>query len=373
MKLTFFKQPNIKQMTFMDLIKNPYITFDDIPNNPQKKITVDITDEYGRDLYNKRYRGLFLPDMSIYDGLNVDNEYRSFTIPKKSNPHKRRHIDAPSEILKSAQTIYKTFIEDTLKVQNHNAAYAYTKGRSVVTKNQKHADNESKWFLDLDLKNFFNSIDETFLRKMLLEVYPFKYIPEEHFNRIIKLSLFKGVLPQGSVLSPTLTNILMVPIDDEINKTLTNYNKHHYVYTRYADDITISSKQKFNPNEIIQIIKHIFDSWDVPFVLHDEKTKFTSINGKNFHCGININYNKQTNETKLSKGHKANDCFRAMINNFCKSGNTWEINEVQKFLGQIAWAKNIEPNFVKNTLRKYEQKYNMNIIATATNIISHHS
>ena len=366
MYLTILTKPKYKQITLEDLLNNPFISMDDIP---EKKITVEISEEYGRELYNKRYRGLNLPDMSWTDDLVTEEHYRHFKIPKK-NGKGFRPIDAPSETLKVAQQVYKTFIETNLKVLNHKAAHAYTSKRSIATNAETHLKNNSKWFLKIDLSNFFNSINGEWLKKMLLEVYPFKFIPEKELNRIVHLALLNGVLPQGSVLSPTLTNIVMVPIDHEITEKLHNYNKHHYVYTRYADDISISCKYKFNPKEILSVIEEVFNKWNVPFEINKDKTRFTSSNGANYHCGININYNKGKDETKLSLGHEKNNKFRAKINSFCLSGEEWDKNDIQKMLGLISYFKTVEKPFVEKVLAKYNAKYNTNILERAKHLIS---
>ncbi len=370
MYLTFLTEATVEQMTFEKLLQNPYITFDEIPRIPQKKVTVEITDEYAADLYSRRMKPDLLPDMKLYLALNPNNEYRHFTIPKKSDPHKRRHIDAPSEILSMGQAIYKAYIEDQLKVLPHKAAYAYVRQRSIVSNNEKHIKNKSKWYVHFDLKDFFNSIDEKFLRKMLMQIYPFPFISKEHFDGIIKLSLLRGVLPQGSKLSPTLTNIIMVPIDHEITETLHNYKKHHYVYTRYADDITISCKEKFDWKEIQHVVKRIFEKWEVPFNFNDSKTRFTSVNGKNYHCGLNINYDKSKDEFKLSAGHEKNNKLKAKLFNFCTAGEFWSVQDVQKMLGLLSYYRSFEPEYVNKILKKYNEKFNTDIEKRAKSIIS---
>ena len=369
MYLTLLTKSQYKQYTFEDLLNDPFASLENLPTVPQKKVTVEIDEDYGRQLYNKRYKGLHLPDMSWTDSLITEEHYQHYEIPKK-NENGTRPIDAPSEILKSAQEVYKNFIELTLRVLNHKAAHAYTEGRSISTNAETHRRNNSKWFLKLDLSNFFNSINGEWLKKMLLEVYPFKYIPEEELDRIVHLSLLNGVLPQGSKLSPTLTNIIMVPIDHEITEKLHNYNKHHYVYTRYADDISISCNEKFDPKEIMEVIEEVFNKWEVPFQINKKKTRFTSANGANYHCGININYDKEKDVTQLSLGHEKNNKFRAMINSFCLSGEEWNIIDVQKMLGLISYFKSVEKPFVVNTIAKYNAKYNIDIMAKAKALIN---
>ena len=228
-----------------------------------------------------------------------------------------------------------------------------------------HQRNNSKWFLQIDLKDFFNSITGEWLKKMLKEVYPFRFLEEEWLNKLIEASLLNGVLPQGSHLSPLLTNLIMVPIDHDLTEQLHNYKGHHYVYTRYADDITISCKEKFNVDEILQIIKGCFRKWEVPFRINNEKTRFGSSAGRNYHLGLIINKDNQ-----ISVGHEKNQKFRAQIYNFCTVGDMWEIHDIQKMLGIISYYKAIEPEFVKKTLEKYGTKFGFDIEARAKELIA---
>ena len=370
--LTLYAKQIPQQVSFEDLLLNPYMTVEALPKTELKKFTTTITEEYGKRLYHKKfpYHSSNDPNLTtmlfpvLPEGFDTSQHYRHFEIPKKSNPHKKRPIDAPDDFLSNAQNYYKSYIEEFLKVLPHKAAHAYVEKRSTITAMQQHQRNNSKWFLQLDLKDFFNSIDEAFLRKMLNMVFPFPYIPEANLNNIIKSALLNGSLPQGSHLSPTLTNLVMVPIDHVITETLHNYigsnGTHHYVYTRYADDITISSKEKFNPKEIENVIREIFKDFEVPFKINEEKTRFGSSAGRNYHVGLILNKDNQ-----ISVGHEKNNKFKAMIFNFCTTGTEWEVKDIYRMLGLISYYKAIEPNFVNKILDKYGRRFNMDILATA--------
>lgn len=362
--LTFYAKQKPHQVTFEELLLNPYMKLSSLPRQDLKKVTVQVTEDYGKELYTKLNANTFILNEQDLTNLNTAEHYRHFEIPKKSDPSKKRPIDAPDDYLSEIQNFYKTYLEKTLSVLPHKAAHAYVAKRSTITAMQKHQANHSKWFLQIDLKNFFNSINEEFLKRMLLSVYPFPYIPETTFNNIVKCSLLNGTLPQGSHLSPTLTNLLMVPIDHEITEKIHNYigsnGTHHYVYTRYADDITISSKEKFNPREIEEVIRNIFNSFNVPFRINEEKTRFGSTAGRNYHIGLILN-----KDNKISVGHEKNNKFKAMIFNFCTTGEEWDVKDVYKMLGLISYYKAIEPDFVNKILNKYGQKFNMDILAKA--------
>lgn len=368
MYLTFLTNQARRQITWYDILNDPYLTTN-TPAGDKKRVTRVISENYGKELWEKRKprNDLF----AIYhrdDIINIDTteHYRHFQIPKKSDPHKMRQIDAPDEFLSRIQTYYKEVIENSLQVLPHKAAHAYVAKCSTVTAMKVHQKNKSKWFLQIDLKDFFNSCTGEWLKNMLIEVYPFRFIEEEYLDDIIRVSLLRGVLPQGSHLSPLLTNLAMVPIDYTLTEKLHNYKGHHYVYTRYADDITISCKEKFDQNEILNIIKEVFKSFNVPFRINNDKTRFGSSAGRNYHLGLIINKDNQ-----ISVGHEKNQKFRAQVFNFCTVGDEWEIHDVQKFLGIISYYKAIEPDFVKKVLDKYGQKYGIDIERKAKELIAH--
>lgn len=367
MYLTIYSNTKPHQITFEELLKNPFIKPSDFSKKTLKKVTIPVSDEYAKTLfekYNLTNNLEMISNIIMKEDYDTNNHYTHFKIPKKSNPHKYRKIDAPDDELGNMQTIIKSYIEDYLKVLPHKAAHAYVEKCSTITAMEKHRDNNSKWYLQLDLKDFFNSINAEWLNKMLLEVYPFKYIDNTTLNTIIKAALLNNELPQGSRLSPTLTNIVMTPIDYDITEALHNYNRHHFIYTRYADDITISCKEKFEPSEIITLILDIFNKWQVPFKINRDKTRFGNTSGRNYHLGLIIN-----KDNKISVGHEKNNKFRAQLYNFCTVGEYWDKHDIQKMLGLISYYKAIEPEFVKKTIEKYNRKFNIDIINKAQNLI----
>ena len=50
MYLTILTKPKYKQITLEDLLNNPFISMDEIPDIPQKKKTEEISEEYRREL-----------------------------------------------------------------------------------------------------------------------------------------------------------------------------------------------------------------------------------------------------------------------------------------------------------------------------------
>lgn len=377
MFFTYFEQNKISRKEsnrlFFELLENPNIDISEYKPEERKwrKVTRNIDLIYGHNYYGKHpihpsyFKLMLMPPIALDE---IPEHYYSFKIPKKTNPTKMREIDAPDAILKNYQTIGKNFIEEYLKVQPHNAAHAYVKGRSTITAVKTHQKNQSKWFLKLDLKDFFPSHNEEYILKMLSKIYPFAVLPSSqmfYIEILVKYALLDNKLPQGTPLSPLLTNLCMVPIDFMITNTLSNFQRKHLVYTRYADDLLISCKYKFKPGPVITAINKIFRHYEAPFYINKEKTRFGSSAGRNWNLGIMLN-----KDNNMTIGHKNNQKFRAMIYDLICNGDTWTVEKAQESMGLISYYKAIEPDYITYTINKYNHKYNTDIMKKLKSIIA---
>ena len=164
--------------------------------------------------------------------------YTTFRIPRRNG--RERTIEAPTRTLKYIQRILH---ETLVKVYGpHPAVHGFREGRSIVTNAREHLG--SKFLLNIDLEDFFYSIT----RKRVfgrLTAAPY-YLNPRVANAIASLTTNAySRLPQGSPTSPVVANIVAAGLDDELAKlsgTLACW------YTRYADDISISTtRNQFPP------------------------------------------------------------------------------------------------------------------------------
>ena len=210
--------------------------YETINDEVLQKINVDRMIKWLKQ-FNENNKKLFEADRkSLYD---------SFKIPKSTGGF--RQIDAPCEELQEQLRKLVKFISDDCGVLYHTAAFAYVKGRSIVDCITKHQKNESMWFLKTDFSGFFPHTTLDFVMNMLAKVFPLSEVCKntegnKELRKAISLGFLNGGLPQGTVLSPMLTNVMMIPIDH----ALFNELAHRYIiYTRYADDIHISAQEQF--------------------------------------------------------------------------------------------------------------------------------
>lgn len=285
---------------------------------------------------------------------NYETQYYEFKIPKRSGG--LRTINAPKTEFKEALSKVKDIFEQKLKCLAHNAAYAYTKQRSVMDALKIHQTNKSNWYLKVDLTDFFPSCTETFIYKQLKQLYPFYYFKAPYndlLKKIIKICCLHGGLPQGTPISPLLTNLVMVPYDYKISNALKRGIGEHWVYTRYADDILISSKSDFDWKKMENILAENL----TPFQIKHEKTRYGSRAGSNWNLGLMLN-----KDNNITLGSNKKKLINAMLNNFIrdfKNNIFWSREDVYQLQGHLSYLKQIEPNYYNYIVQKYEAKYNI--------------
>lgn len=183
--------------------------------------------------------------------------YKVFTIPKKNGGE--RQIEAPGADLKSVLRKLNIYLQSVYYFEKSSAAYGFIVGvsndedrRNVVTNAKKHIGNP--YLLNLDLKNFFHYVT----RDMVLDIFlkkPFNF-KRELPDLLADLLTYDGRLPMGTPTSPVLSNLACRALDRELSAFA---NDMLWAYTRYADDMSFSSKQFIN-EEMVQSVRAIIRS-----------------------------------------------------------------------------------------------------------------
>lgn len=296
-------------------------------------------------------------------GADRKSLYREFYIPKKSGGLRR--IDAPNEELMQALRELKSIFENDFRALYHTSAFAYVKGRSTVDCVKRHKQNESRWFAKFDLSNFFGSTDEDFVLKMLSEVFPFSEVMKSaegkrELETAINLAFLDGGLPQGTPISPTITNIMMIPIDYKLSNTLRDFGHQRYVYTRYADDFQISSKYDFDFRKTEKLITDTLSLFNAPFKLNTKKTRYGSSAGSNWNLGVMLN-----KDNEITVGYKNKKRFQAMLSSYImdrKNGIAWDKHDIQILEGYRSYYKMVEGETIDRIVNHISNKFGVNAV-----------
>jgi group II intron reverse transcriptase/maturase len=153
-------------------------------------------------------------------------------------------------------------------------------------------DNPVETVIDIDLKNFFGTIDHKILEGILREK-----IKDEKFIRYI-IRMFKaGVLsegelkvgeegvPQGSICSPILANIhAHKAIDEWVEKIIQPYCKGKVKLFRYADDAIICCEKEGDATRIREALPKRLAKYKL--ALNEDKTKMVEFSREKVEKGI---------------------------------------------------------------------------------------
>lgn len=287
--------------------------------------------------------------------------YRHFTIPKRSGG--LRPIDEPLPDLMNALRELGFIFENVFCALYHTSAYAYVPGRCVMDVARRHVHNESRWYLKTDFTNFFGEITVDFTMDMFAKIFPFNVIVEhpvygDELRKAVSLAFLNGGLPQGTPLSPMLTNIVMIPFDHLISNRL---RSERFVYTRYADDIQISHRNEFNHQDVVRQIEQVAQELNAPLKIKPSKTRYGSNAGENWVLGLMLN-----RENNITVGWKRKEMFRAMVSNYAmdkRNNHPWETHDIAVLDGNISYMQSVEPEYTDGLIQRYNHKHKMNIRA----------
>jgi len=207
------------------------------------------------------------------------------------------------ELISFADDMYKVYynfyIDPGLPDSLANNVTGFVRGKSYVEHAREHLGCKSA--ISVDISKFYDSIslstiitNDLYLKSLIasfkirtgMDFAPETFTNPNHFQvlrnlfNIINLSFINimnyythnGLLPTGANYSPVVSNIIFAPMDLSVKKYLSGNIK----YTRYADDICISSMEGYNEDGSFVL--------NMDYVLELERI----VNGSSFY----LNYDK---------------------------------------------------------------------------------
>lgn len=258
--------------------------------------------------------------------------YRTFFIQKKSGG--LRAISEPRLAVKELQIKLLSFLSSFPILPKH-VAHAFISKRSIVTNARTHLANAPHYLLNIDLQDFFPTIDFYRIRGLFnSKMFGFSY---EISTVLSQLCTYKQKLPQGAVTSPFLSNLICRRLDSDLTKLA---RQHRALYTRYADDITFSFRHRKSES----LPKNIC-SYDTGVLsLGDELVKTIEVNNN-----FKINHQK----TRISHKNHRLEVTGIKINEFTNVDR----NYIDSIRGALhAWEKygysDAETEWRKKTSKK---------------------
>ena len=277
--------------------------------------------------------------------------YREFFLAKKADGRKsrkpaaraRRRIAAPAPALLRQQ---RWLVERVLHhAPRHQASMAFHKRADIVEAAQLHCG--SSWLIKMDVRDFFDSIHEPKVFNVFVKLgYPrllafeltrlctrviredshdgkinrryalFDYFRGPHFysrvrshpnaagfsslalnDRVfersvgasgsVRVLLPLGSLPQGAPTSPLLANLAVWDMDDRLTSTALSRDM---VYTRYADDIALSTRRRdFKREDAIAVVHEVLREMELAGLKpHPNKTRIVPPSSRKIILGLAV-------------------------------------------------------------------------------------
>jgi retron-type reverse transcriptase len=167
------------------------------------------------------------------------------------------------------------------RLKAHPCATGFERGHSIVTNALPHVGQQV--VIKLDLKDFFTS---TPAKRVGAYFHSIGW-DTEAAEVLTRLCTHQGALPQGAPTSPRLSNLVNHRLDSRIAALA---EKRGVNYSRYADDITLSSDAgpAARINDLIHTIKKIVKNEG--YALHtDKKLRIARRHDRQIVTGIVVN------------------------------------------------------------------------------------
>ncbi len=253
---------------------------------------------------------------------------RQHPIPKRDKPGEYRMLGIPTIYDRVCQQALLNRLEPIFEPVFDDASFGYRRGRSTkdaLRKIWKEIRSGSEWIVDADLRDFFGSVDHEKLLTLVAQ-----RVADGRVLRLIRAMLKAGSYgkgrlfpsergtPQGGVVSPLLSNILLTPFDREMRLK-------GYRLTRYADDWVITCRTAAEARAAVDAALRILKQLGVE--LHPQKTRIVHVQqGFEF-----LGY-------KIKRGQRKLDLPASKIRSGVESGTLYAYpreKSIRRFMDQV--------------------------------------
>lgn len=303
------------------------------------------------DFANNKGKRLFIENNTTVDlsaDITFDNNSNYEVFPKRKKSGGMRIIFAPRGDLKIVQKRLNKILQEIYFSIRPSSAFGFCKigvgtNNGIVENAQMHVGK--KYLLSIDLFDFFPTIKRSDVVKVFSGSIFNK--SEAAAKLLADIVTYKNTLPQGAPTSPIISNFVLVDFDEEFMRLS---QEKGWNYSRYADDITLSSNEYFT-GKSFEDVKRIVEKYG--FKVNYRKVRFRSNSRKQMVTGIVVNNKVNVERHYVQK-------LRAILNNCLKR------NLILEYL----LFNMVEKGIWKDNSRGYLKRVRASVYSQESSIIS---
>jgi len=297
-------------------------------------------------LFNAMHHGKYKYEDFLND--RVSENYSVKFVGRSSKP---REVLVPNKRLKAYLTFLNLFVFEYLPVCKE-VVFSYRKGAAVVQAVEVH--RKSKYFLQIDIKDFFSSIDRSLVEGALFNGWQSTPVLDlvPHGPRILDLVCVDDRIPLGFPTSSPISNAVLFNFDCRI----LDYCKSLGIsYSRYSDDLIFSSDSPNLEACLTNATALLASETSERLVINPAKTKFFQTGGRIKILGMMILPNeKVTIDSKIKSDLEVMLHFYTTDRaKFVDRVDGDEKKGAEKTAGYLSYANSVDPDYVNRLRRKF--------------------
>ena len=256
-------------------------------------------------------------------------------------------LGAPLKLAhKSAALQLSKFLYKNVAGFPHPNAYGYIAGKSTRDNAERHVG--ATRIVSADIENFFPTIKMGVVEQALLNAG----MTTEGAAIIARFLTIDGKLAPGINASPLIANLVALPLDTELTKICASGS---IIYTRYADDLTFSSKDSaalLTDLEIDDVLRRH------GFRLNKKKYRTSKRGQKHYVTGLSVSDAARPHAPKKLKRrlrqelhYIERDGLHSHLTHLDGKGEQQTINRID---GMVNYISSVEPNLSKNLRTRWK-------------------
>jgi group II intron reverse transcriptase/maturase len=241
----------------------------------------------------------------------------------KEGSSKKRKLGIPVVMDRIVSRSIALVFEGIFGLEFTESNFGFRRGKSqhqAIRHVQERVREGYVWCASVDLESFFDEIPHKLILKLIR-----RKVADERLVTLIARELKAGVIvdgkfektekgcPQGSPLSPMISNIVLNEVDQELER-------RGLQYSRWADDCVIMLKSERAARRVLEsIIKHIEEKLELP--VNKDKSRASKVKDITF-LGFQIL------SGKIKVSNKARNKFKQRIRELTRRNNPLSMYQI---------------------------------------------